>query len=255
MSPSFLCNCISKIKTARCLTPPPVGRGLLKLLSQSHASVHVVCEASGGFEQDVVAALQTAGVAVSVVQPLRVRHFACGAGWQAKTDRIDAALLCRYGEVVQPRPTPALSPAQACGRELSRRRAQLLELLQVARAQGRALTLPTLRKSNATLVRQLRRQILQVETLLATVLQEDALLRARAEKLQSVTGVGPTTSAVLLSELPELGTLNRKQVAALAGVAPWSRDSGQWKGKRWIGGGRPAVRKAPLHGRAGRQPL
>jgi transposase len=217
---------------------------LLKSLQSADAPVHVICEASGGFEQDVLTTLQAAGLAVSVVQPLRVRQFARGAGWQAKTDRIDAALLCRYGQTVQPRPTPARSQAQARLRELSRRRSQLVELLQLARNQARQLTLPELRRGSAALIRQLRRQIVQVEALLWHSLQTDPALRARAQKLQSVRGVGPCTAAVLLAELPELGRLNRRAVAALAGVAPFNRDSGQWKGKRWIGGGRFALRKA-----------
>lgn len=214
---------------------------LLTLLRALPGPVHVVCEASGGYEQSVVAALHQAQVPVCVVDPARVRHLARALGQRAKTDPIDAALLARYGEQTQPRPTTPLSAAQTQVRELVRRRAQLVEMLQLCRQQARSLTLPGLRRQSATLV---RRQIAAVEKAIQKALQEERPLRQRAQRLQSVSGIGPATAAVLVAEMPELGTLNRGQAAALAGVAPFARESGKWRGKRFVGGGRAPVRKA-----------
>ena len=223
----------------------PAGwRRILKEMENVTVGVQVICEATGGLEQNIVVLLQGAGISVSVLQPMRVRQFATASGLHAKTDAIDAALLCRFGQSVQPRPTPALSQEHSRLRELCRRRAQLLELLQQTRNQASGLTWAALRRSTAVLVRQLRAQITQVENWISQTINTDTLLAAKTAKLQTVIGVGQTTSAILLAELPELGSLNKQQIAALAGVAPFSRDSGQWKGKRWIGGGRFAARKS-----------
>jgi transposase len=223
----------------------PAGhRRLLALLHASGAAMRLICEASGGYEQSVVRALQEAGVPVCVVDPARVRHFVRATGQRAKTDRLDAAMLARYGEQMQPRPTAPLSRAQAQVRELVRRRAQLLEVLQLSRQHAQHLTLAALRRQSALLVRQVRRQIATVEKEIQKVVAQESSLAQRARRLQSVRGVGPATAAVLLAEMPELGTLNRGQAAALAGVAPFARQSGKWRGRRWVGGGRAPVRKA-----------
>jgi transposase len=219
-------------------------RRLLALLRAAGPQVQVICEASGGYEQGIVRALQDAQVPVCVVDPARVRHFVRATGQRAKTDRIDAAMLARYGEQMQPRPTAPLSAAQGQMRELVRRRAQLLEVLQLSRQHAQHLTLLALRRQSAALVRQVRRQIAAVEKEIQKVVADQASLSQRSRQLQSVSGVGPATAAVLLAEMPELGTLNRGQAAALAGVAPFARESGKWRGRRWVGGGRAAVRKA-----------
>ena len=219
-------------------------RRLLALVHASGAPVHIICEASGGYEQSVVRALQEAKLPVCVVDPARVRHFVRATGQRAKTDRIDAAMLARYGEQMQPRPTAPPSAAQAQMRELVRRRAQLLEVLQLSRQHAQHLTLRALRRQSAVLVRQVRRQIVAVEKEIQKVVADEASLAQRSQQLQSVRGVGPATAAVLLAEMPELGTLNRGQAAALAGVAPFARESGKWRGRRWVGGGRAPVRKA-----------
>jgi transposase len=219
-------------------------RRLLALMRAFSGTVHVICEASGGYEQSVVAALHRAQVPVCVVDPARVRHFARALGQRAKTDPIDAALLARYGEQTQPRPTTPLSAAQAQVRELVRRRAQLLEVLQLTRQHTQHFSLSSLRRQSAALLRQVRGQIAAVEKEIQKAIQQETALRQRAQQLQSVSGVGPATAAVLVAEMPELGTLNRGQAAALAGVAPFARESGKWRGKRFVGGGRAPVRKA-----------
>lgn len=124
-------------------------RRLLQLLQSAAQEVHLICEATGGLEQNVVTVIQAAGHLVSVVQPLRVRQFAQATGWRPKTDRIDATLLCRFGQTLEPRSTPPLSPSQSRLREFSRRRSQLVELLQHARNQAAQLKLPELRRGAA----------------------------------------------------------------------------------------------------------
>lgn len=204
----------------------------------------VVCEATGGYEQAIVAALHQARLAVAVVQPARVRHFAKACALRAKTDRIDAALLAEFGRQTSPQPQAPLDQSTAALRELSRHRAQLQEMLQNTLQQARHLTLPPLRKQNALLLRQLRGHLLKIQKQIDALLQQDAPLQTKAQTLQQVAGVGPKTAVSLLAEMPELGRLNRAQAAALAGVAPHTRQSGHWQGKRFIGGGRPLARKA-----------
>jgi transposase len=218
-------------------------RRLLKLLF-AHTNVHVICEATGGYERDVVAALHASHVPVSVLNPARVRHFARATGQRAKTDHIDAAVLTAYGQALQPKPTaPRTGPEQQLA-ELVRRRVQVLEILVAQRQQAERLTVPALRRQAQSLVRRLERDRDQIEAQLKMLRAQIATLDARAQKLEAITGVGAITALGVLAELPELGTLNRRQAAALAGLAPHPRDSGQWHGRRNIGGGRAPVRRA-----------
>lgn len=218
-------------------------RRLLQLL-HAHSGVQVVCEATGGYERDVVAALHAAGVPVSVLNPARVRHFARAQGQRAKTDRIDAALLSECGAALRPKPTPARTEQEEQLSELVRRRAQLLDTLVVQRQQTERLRAPTLRRQAQSLVRRLEKDLAQIEQLLTQLRTQSAALNQRVERLACIDGVGATTALGVLAELPELGTLNRQQVAALAGLAPHPRESGAWHGRRTIGGGRAAVRRA-----------
>lgn len=222
----------------------PAGhRRLLRLLA-AHPGVQVVCEATGGYERAVVAALHAHPVPVSVVNPARIRHFAQAAGQRAKTDPLDAALLTAYGQKMQPPPATPPTATQALLTELIRRRAQLVELLASQRQQLEPLKVPILRRQTEKLVRQLERDVDQVDAEIAALRAQDQALAARAEKLETIKGVGTITALSVLAELPELGTLNRRQVAALAGLAPHPRESGQWHGRRRCGGGRAAVRRA-----------
>lgn len=222
----------------------PAGhRRLLKLLTH-HNSVHLVCEATGGYEREVVAALQQADLPVSVLNPARVRHFARATGQRAKTDPIDAALLAEYGRTLQPKPTAPRTEQEQQLAELVRRRVQLLELLVAQRQQAERLTLPVLRRQAQSLVRRLERDLEQIEAQLRELRTQAIALDQRVQKLEAITGVGTLTALGVLAELPELGTLNRRQVAALAGLAPHPRESGQWHGRRSIGGGRSQVRRA-----------
>lgn len=218
-------------------------RRLLKLLA-SQPGVHVVCEATGGYERDVVAALHESNVSLSVLNPARVRHFARATGQRAKTDHIDAAVLTAYGQALQPKPTAPRTQQEQQLAELIRRRVQVLEVLVAQRQQAERLSLPALRRQAHSLVRRLERDLGQIETQLKELRTQVAALDERVQKLEAITGVGTLTALGVLAELPELGTLNRRQAAALAGLAPHPRESGQWHGRRSIGGGRAPVRRA-----------
>jgi transposase len=223
----------------------PAGhRRLLKQLKACTEPVLVVCEATGGYEQAVLTQLHQGLVPVTVVEPSRVRHFAKACALRTKTDQIDAALLSEFGRQTEPRPQAPMDAATAQLRQLTRHRQHLQELLQNTAQQTRHLTLPWLRKENAQLRRQLLTHLLKIKKQIQALLQNQTCLNQKAQALQQIKGVGEKTAVSLLSEMPELGTLNRRQTAALAGVAPFSRESGHWKGKRFIGGGRPLARKA-----------
>jgi transposase len=225
---------------------PNTAAGHRRLLRRLAAcpGVHIVCEATGGYEREVVAALQQAAVPVSVLNPARVRHFARAQGQRAKTDRIEAAVLTAYGEALRPKPTPARSELEQQLTELVRRRAQLLDTLVAQRQQAARLTVPALRRQAQSLVRRLESDLAQIEARLTQLRTQSEALSQRVQRLASIDGVGATTALGVLAELPELGTLNRGQAAARAELAPHPRESGAWRGRRTIGGGRAAVRRA-----------
>jgi len=226
------------------LANTPAGhRRLLKLLADFPA-VQVVCEATGGYEREVVASLHQSNLPVSVLNPARVRHFARATGQHAKTDHIDAVVLSDYGTKLQPKATAPRTQQEQQLTELIRRRMQLLDLLVAQRQQVESLTMASLKQQARKLLRRLESDLAQIEALLKELRSQAPLLDTRVEKLQAIKGVGMITAMAVLAELPELGTLNRHQAAALAGLAPHPRDSGQWHGRRTIGGGRAPVRRA-----------
>jgi transposase len=220
------------------------GHRRLRTLLATQPGAHVVCEATGGYERDVVAALQEAQVPVSVLNPARIRHFARATGQRAKTDHIDAAVLSAYGQALDPKPTAPRTEQEQHLTELIRRRVQVLEILVAQRQQAERLTLPALRRQAQSLIRRLERDLKQIEEQLKELRAQAATLDERVQRLEAITGVGSLTALAVLAELPELGTLNRRQAAALAGLAPHPRESGQWHGRRSIGGGRAPVRRA-----------
>ena len=206
--------------------------------------VHVICEATGGYERAVVAALHTAARPVSVINPARVRQFSRASGELAKTDPIDAAMLTAFGQAFAPEPTPPRTATELKMAALVTRRVQLLEL-RVAEAQ-RAHTCADLdlRKLFTPWLAQMEKQIAKVETLIEGLLKAQAPLADQVQRLDAIMGVGRLTAVMVLATMPELGRLNRRQAAALAGLCPYNRDSGQWAGKRCISGGRAEVRRA-----------
>jgi transposase len=207
-------------------------------------AVQVICEATGGYERDVVQALHKAKIPVSVVNPARVRAAAQAQGQRAKTDRIDAAMLSDYGQRYQPQPTPAPSPVQCQLVALTQWLKQLIEAQATAKAQAEHHHEPFVRKQHRALLECYQAQIEAVEDKLQALLKKDPELQQRVETLDAIKGVGSRTALLVLAHMPELGHLNRQQVAALAGLAPWTRESGTMKGRRCIGGGRPEVRLA-----------
>ena len=201
----------------------------------------VVLEATGGLEREVSAALATEGFAVAVVNPRQVRDFAKATGRLAKTDKIDAAVLAHFAEAVRPEPHPL---ADADARELGAivlRRRQVLAMITAEGNRARTAPKPVRRRIEAHL-RWLRKELERVNEELERTLRESPIWRERDDLLRSVPGVGPTLSATLLAEMPELEHLDRRRLAALAGVAPLNRDSGTLRGIRTVWGGRSGVR-------------
>ncbi len=211
---------------------------------RQEAPALVVLEATGGFEHTVVAALAAGGLPVVVANPRQVHDFGKALGQLAKTDRIDAALLALFAERVRPEPRPLPDAAtEALGALLTRRR-QLLEMLTAERNRLGFARAPQIRRGIQQHLRWLERQLAGVDTDLGQTIQASPVWRATEDLLRSVPGIGPVVSRTLIGALPELGRLNRKQIAALVGVAPHARDSGTRRGKRMVWGGRAPVRAA-----------
>jgi transposase len=203
----------------------------------------IVLEATGGREAPVAAALATAGLAVAIVNPRQVRDFAKATGQLAKTDALDARVLAHFAEVVRPAPRPLPdADAQALSALLARRR-QVLAML-VAEQQRLETTVPALRPRLEAHIAWLRQERDELDAALRQQIRHSPLWREDDALLQSVPGVGPVLATTLIAELPELGHLDRKQIAALVGVAPLSCESGTWRGRRIIWGGRGQVRAA-----------
>jgi transposase len=222
---------------------PNTAAGHARLVKQLRRvpAARVVCEASGGYEREVVAHLLTAGIEVCVVQPSRVRAFAHAEGLLAKTDRIDACLLRRYGEKMQPRLAVPTTPAAAVLRELLEHRRQLSDYL-VATGNRLGLAGATLRPRLERQQAFLREELAAVDRLIEQHIDGDDDLRGKAARLRQLQGVGPVLAATLLAYGPELGQLAAAQLAALIGVAPFARDSGQTSRQRHVRGGRRTVR-------------
>lgn len=202
----------------------------------------VVLEATGGYERAVACALLEAGYRVAIVNPRRVRDFAKALGLFAKTDQIDAGVIARFGMQATPRWTTAVSPQQTELAELVVRRRQLIELRTMESNRAQQTIHKFARRSIEKILKLLAAQIETVEAEIARLIASNDDWRAKAEILQSVPGVADKTAATMLAELPELGELNRSQIAALVGVAPFNDDSGQHQGQRRITGGRVSVR-------------
>lgn len=206
--------------------------------------VLIVLEATGGYQRRVVAALSLAKLPVVVVNPARAREFAKALGHLAKTDKVDAAVLAEFAQRVRPAVRP-LPDAQAQKmQELLARRGQLVGMRTMEKNRLGTAVDRTVRRSLEIHVAWLNEQIDDAEEQLGEAIEQSDVWRAKDELLQSIEGIGPGVSRVLLFDLPELGTLTREQIAALAGLAPLNRDSGRWSGKRFISGGRAAVRSA-----------
>lgn len=205
----------------------------------------IVLEATGGLEKAAVCALAVAGLPVVVVNPRQVRDFAKAKGILAKTDKIDAGVIAQFGEVIRPEIRPLKTEeAQKLDALLTRRR-QILQMLTAEKNRLQSAP-PWTRKDIQKHIDWLQKDLDQFNQDLDQMITESPIWRAKDEILQSVKGVGPVLSVTLISQLPELGTLKGKKIAALVGVAPLNRDSGKYRGRRTIWGGRAEVRSVLL---------
>lgn len=206
---------------------------------------HVVAvEATGGFETVVAAALAGAGLPLVVVNPAQVRHYAQAIGKRAKTDPIDAALIARFAHDTKPDVRPLPDAATQLLADLVARRRQIIEMIVAEKNRERRTAVKRIRKSIARLIGALEKELAEIDAEIDTGVRGSPAWREKEDLLASVPGVGPVTARSLIAELPELGSLDNKQIASLAGLAPYTRQSGQWKGKSMIGGGRKSVRSA-----------
>lgn len=202
----------------------------------------VVLEATGGFEQTVAAALVAAGIPLAVVNPRQIRDFARATGQLAKTDALDAKIIARFAAKVQPEPRPVPDEqARALG-ELVARRRQLIEMMVAERNRRRQSSSRRLLKSVDRLLAVLQKELTELDCDIGEGIRGTPAWRERDELLRSVPGVGNIVARTLIADLPELGRLDRKQIAALVGIAPLNRDSGKMRGKRTTWGGRAKVR-------------
>jgi len=203
----------------------------------------VVLEATGGYETVVAGAIVGRGIAVAVVNPRQVRDFAKATGVLAKTDRIDARVLARFAEAVRPEPRP-LPTAEAKEREeyLSRRR-QLVDMLTMEKNRQSIATTDRMKKSLKKHVDWLEEALRRANDDIDKAIRNSPAWREQEDLLRSMPGIGPVSARTMLAELPELGRLNRKKIAALVGVAPLNRDSGTLQGSRTCWGGRASVRQ------------
>lgn len=204
----------------------------------------IILEATGGYEQPVVAELIVAQLPAIVVNPRNVRDFARATGRLAKTDAIDAQVLARFGEAVQPEQRPIPDEKQReLQQQLSRRR-QISGMLTAEKNRLQQASDKLVRRTILAVCETLEKQLKQLDDELQKTIEQTPAWRKKQEILKSVPGIGPRTAMTLLVELPELGTCSRQQIAALVGIAPINRDSGTMRGKRSVWGGRRVVRSA-----------
>lgn len=224
-------------------TVPNDGAGIVGLIERLRGCAVrlVVLEPTGGYEYAAVVALSLAGLAVAVVNPRQARDFARATGQLAKTDRIDARVLAQFGAAINPAARPLPSEETRELDQLVTRRRQVRDMLQ-AEKNRRDHARGAVKGRVQAHIDWLAGEVAAIEDELRTRIEASPLWRAREDLLRSVPGVGPTTAFTLLAELPELGTLTGREVAALVGVAPFARDSGTLRGKRATWGGRAAVR-------------
>ena len=208
----------------------------------------VALEATGGFETIVAAALAAAELPVVVVNPAQIRAFARAIGPRAQTDPIDAAVIAHFAEATKPQVRALPDEATRLLADLVARRRQIVEMMVAERQRQKRLTIPHLRASIDRLLKALQKELTSVDTDIDGIVRSSPAWREKEDLLVSVPGVGTVISHTLIAELPELGRLSRRQIAALAGLAPFTRQSGRWRGKCFIGGGREAVRTALFMG-------
>lgn|SRR5208283_201628 len=221
-------------------------KGIASLLSrlQEENPTVIIMEATGGYEITLAAELGAAGLPVAIVNPRQVRDFARGIGKLAKTDAIDAFVLARFGETNKPEPQPISTDQEKQIKQLVTRRRQLVGLRASEKNHRCSARSQRVRQSIDTVIATLDREIAEVDTDIDDLIRNSPLWREEEKLLRTFKGVGPVVSRIVLAKLPELGKLDRQEVACLVGLAPLNKDSGKMRGKRMISGGRKDVRDA-----------
>lgn len=219
------------------------GRGLEALVERLRALAPtlVAVEATGGFEMIVAAAVAGAKLPLAVVNPAQIRHFAQALGQRAKSDPIDASVIARFAEGVRPPARGIPDEAARLLSELVARRRQLVEMLAAERQRQQRVANPRVTRSLGRTIRMLEKELVDVDNDIDAAVRGSPVWRAKEDLLITFKGVSNTLARIFLAEVPELGSLDRRRIASLAGVAPYTRQSGRWKGKSMIGGGRAAV--------------
>jgi transposase len=222
------------------------GEGLERLAAELSglAPALVVLEATGGFELTAAAALAGAGLPLAVVNPRQIRDFARATGRLAKTDALDAQIIALFAERIRPEPRPLPQPAAQALAELVARRRQLIEMIGMESNRRRQAQTAKVRRTIEATLNTLQAQLTDLDGEIDGIVRGSPAWRAADDLLTSVPGIGNVTARTLIAELPELGRLDRRRIAALVGLAPINRDSGQMRGRRTIAGGRAAVRNA-----------
>ena len=222
------------------------GKGLNELVERLRvmAPTLIAVEATGGFETIVAAAIAGANLPLAIVNPAQVRHFAQAVGKRAKTDPIDAAVIARFAEAVKPEPRVLPDEAGRLLMELVSRRTQVIEMLVAERQREKRASAVRVRKSLARHITALEKELPVIDRDIDGLVRGSPVWREKEDLLVTFPGVGSTIARIFLAEVPELGRLARREIASLVGVAPFTRQSGRWKGKSMIGGGRPSARAA-----------
>jgi len=218
--------------------------GIKKFLAGLPSDSHLVMEATGPYHLRLVDLAHEAGIDLSVVNPTWIKNFRRSGGKWAKTDPIDASSITAYARVFKPAPAVALPESLKALREMYAVRESLVSMRVALENQQASLTDKKLRTMLRAEIKTLSKKEKEIDARMEDTLSADVDLKGKSEVLRRNKGVGPQCTATLLCELPELGTMNRKTIAALAGLAPYNNDSGKFKGKRRIAGGRKKVRKA-----------
>jgi transposase len=222
------------------------GKGLEELIDRLRALEPqlIAIEATGGFETIAAAAIAGAALPLAIVNPAQVRHFAQAVGKRAKTDPLDAEVIAHFAEAVKPPVRPVPDAQVRLLADLVARRRQIIEMIVAERQREKRAAIARVRKGILRHVRMLEKELLDVDKDIGALVRGSPAWREKEELLITVPGVGNTLARTFLAELPELGRLNRREIASLAGLAPFTRQSGRWKGKSMIGGGRAALRAA-----------
>lgn len=220
-------------------------RTLVRVLAELEGTIHVICEPTAGYERNLVMALWDSSIPLTIANTYRVRNFARSRGLLAKTDKLDARLLSEYGRVNEPASSPKPEANQLRMEGLMDRLDQLDKMrTQELNRLSQCDTRDPVYKSLKAVIRTLETQMEKLRAQVKDTIENDELLKRKADKMRTITGVGDQTAAKMLAYMPELGSMTRQQAASLAGLAPMNFDSGYMKGKRHIRAGRAKVRKA-----------